>query len=184
MHPRFIVLVVAVAAAGVGYIAAMLVDRAEPEPAATSQALPGPEDLLGQRRPDFSLVDTNGRPVRAADFDGQVWLLNFWATWCAPCVEEMPMLSRLHGQRGGAGLTVVGIALDEPQRASAFAAELGVEYPVLVGFTDTVQIGRRYGNRGGMLPYSVLIDTDGTVRWTHLGALDRDRLLAQAASLR
>jgi peroxiredoxin len=182
-HPPLIVIAVAVAAAGAGYIAAMLSDRAQPEPTATGQAQPGPEDLLGRRRPDFSLVDTGGKPVRAADFDGQVWLLNFWATWCAPCVEEMPMLSRLHRERGGGGLTVVGVALDEPQNARDFAAELGVEYPILVGFTDTVQTGRRYGNRGGMLPYSVLIDAGGTVRWTHLGALDRDQLLAEAARL-
>ena len=181
-----IAVTVALAAAAGGYFAAMLFERAQsqPQPLVSAQAMPGPADLVGQRRPDFSLQDMTGRTVGAADFDGQVWLLNFWASWCTPCVQEMPMLSALHRGREGAGLTVVGIAVDEPQRAREFAAELGIDYPVLVGLAETALLGRRYGNRDGVLPYSVLIDAAGTVRWTHLGALDRDILQAQAAKLR
>ena len=141
------------------------------------------EDLLGQPRPDFTLGDLNGAPVSAADFDGQVMLVNFWATWCTPCVEEMPMLSELQQNYAGRGLRVVGIALDDPQKAGNFVAQLDIDYPVLVGTTDAILVGRQFGNRAGMLPYSVLVDSDGIVRWARLGALDRQELVAQIQAL-
>ena len=172
---------VAVLAAAGGYFAAQhLQPGSGPEnPAAqnsgASEALK-PEDLVGQPRPDFSHRDSSGRAVSASDFDGHPLLLNFWATWCAPCVEEMPMLSELHDDWSGNGLKVIGIALDDAKRAAAFAAEMDLSYPVLLGSTDVVVTGRRYGNRSGMLPFSVLVDSNGIIRWSHMGVLKRDQL--------
>lgn len=140
---------------------------------------PGAANLIGQRRPDFTHTDLDGKPVSAATFDGQVLLVNFWATWCAPCVDEMPMLSGIQENFQPLGFSVVGIALDDPGRADSFARELGVSYPVLVGEADVVMTGRRYGNASGMLPYSVLIDAEGVVRWAQLGALDEAELRSQ-----
>jgi peroxiredoxin len=141
------------------------------------------EDLVGQPRPDFTLGDSNGVAVSAADFDGKITLINFWATWCTPCVEEMPMLSRLQQSYAGSGVQVVGIALDDPQKAGDFAAQLDIDYPVLVGTTDAILVGRQFGNRAGMLPYSVLLDSDGIVRWAWLGALDPQEVEAQIRAL-
>ena len=93
------------------------------------------------------------------------------------------MISRLHQDLADRGFSVVGIALDQPSRAAAFADELGLSYPVLVGETDTVMAGRRYGNRAGTLPYSVLVDPDGTVRWTRLGAVSREDLEPRVRAL-
>lgn len=195
---------VALLAAGGGYLVAMRLGE-PPSPAArpaaapvttqiTTRAVPAPETLVGQRRPDFRLADAAGNPVAAADFDGHVLLLNFWATWCAPCVEEMPMLSRLQRDYAERGLRVVGITVDDPVRARSFAEGLGLEYPVLFGpgsFEAGVSgagaamlVGRRYGNASGMLPYSVLIDAAGIVRWTHLGAVTREQLETRLAALR
>jgi peroxiredoxin len=175
---------VAVLAAGGGYFFAM---RLGEQPAAAlpgeDAAAPAPAALVGQRRPDFSLADAAGNTVAAADFDGEPVLLNFWATWCAPCVEEMPMLSRLHGDFAGRGLQVVGIAVDEPARARSFADGLGLDYPLLYGQGEAMLVGRRYGNASGMLPYSVLIDAGGIVRWAHLGAVSREQLEIQIAAL-
>jgi len=137
------------------------------------------DDLLGQRRPDFTLSDSHGAPVSSSDFEGVVWLVNFWATWYAPCVEEMPMLSRLQQDYAGQGVNIVGIALDDAARASQFASDMAISYPVLVGQADVVVTGRRYGNNTGMLPFSVLIDTEGIIRWTHLGPLTREELQRQ-----
>lgn len=139
-----------------------------------------PADLLGQQRPDFTLASIDGRRVSISDFDGRVVLINFWATWCAPCREEMPMLSELHRQYTDRGLQVVGIALDDLQQVRDFVGDLQITYPVLVGATDVLAAGRRYGNRSSLLPYSVLIDRQGVVRWTRLGALRRAELLRQA----
>lgn len=93
------------------------------------------------------------------------------------------MLDRLQRDQPAGGLQVVGIAVDEPVRARDFAAELGLEYPLLYGTGEAMLVGRRYGNASGMLPYSVLIDATGVVRWTHLGALSRDQIDARLAEL-
>jgi len=133
-------------------------------------------DLVGQQRPDFSHVDAMGKAVNAADYDGEVLLLNFWASWCAPCVEEMPMLSRVQQAHASEGLRVLGIALDDPARAADFAASMALSYPILLGGADVVVTGRRYGNHTGMLPFSVLIDRKGVIRWTQLGQLEGEKL--------
>jgi peroxiredoxin len=178
---------VAIMAASGGYfIAMMLSPESAPQdisPVAEALAVNQLEDLLGQFRPDFELGDMNGATVSAADFDGKIMLLNFWATWCKPCIEEMPMLTRLQHNYAGRGVQVVGIALDDARKAREFASGLGINYPILVGSTDTVLAGRRYGNRSGMLPYSVLVDADGIVRWAYLGALDKEELEAQIKAL-
>lgn len=176
---------VALVASTGGYYAARVLNPADVpvRPGEERVSVPQVDDLLGQRRPDFILSDTEGNPVSADDFDGRVWLVNFWATWCAPCVEEMPMLSELQAQYTGKGVKIVGIALDDAGRAAEFAASLGINYPVLVGQTDVVMTGRRFGNATGMLPFSVLMDTSGIVRWTHLGALSRDVLETEIRSL-
>lgn len=152
-------------------------------PAREVSVAPEPADLLGRRRPDFTLGGIDGGRVSASDFDGQVLLINFWATWCVPCRAEMPMLSDLHQNHAGQGLQVLGIALDDVQQARDFVAELGIAYPVLVGMADVVATSRSYGNRSGLLPYSVLVDRDGVVRWTRLGELTRAEVLEQAQPL-
>jgi len=183
---RRVALIAAVAllAAIGGYFAAMQLDGPTSGPVTPALGPPAaPDGLIGQRRPDFAHRDPAGRVWSAADFDGHPLLLNFWATWCAPCVEEMPMLSALQREQAGGGLQVLGIALDDPDRAAEFAAGLDLAYPVLVGETDVVMTGQRYGNRSGMLPFTVLVDARGVVRWTHLGALEAAELAAQVAAL-
>lgn len=174
-------------AASTGYfVARMLAPAAVPARAAIlppAAGLNAAAELVGERRPDFTLADAAGRPVSAERFDGQVMLVNFWATWCTPCVEEMPMLSQLQRDYAGRGFSVVGIALDEPQRARAFAQELGVDYPLLFGLADAMVVGRRYGNGTGMLPYSVLVDANGIIRWTRLGVLDPAQVESELASV-
>lgn len=133
-------------------------------------------ELIGSRRPDYTLGSDTGARISATDFDGSVVLVNFWATWCKPCREEMPMLVDLHEEYTDIGLQVVGIALDDVQQAREFASELGVNYPILVGSTDVMGVVRIYGNLSGVLPYSVLIDRSGTIRWAHLGNLEKEDL--------
>ena len=165
-------LAVALLAGAAGYFAAMqFAPRSAPlEPGG------GP---VGEPRPDFRHADLDGNPVDASEFDGKVLLVNFWASWCVPCVEEMPMLSEMQQRYAADGFRVVGIALDEPARARAFAEKMDLDYTVLVGGTDVVVTGRRYGNDSGMLPYSVLVDRDRIIRWTHLGALEEAQLSSE-----
>lgn len=141
------------------------------------------KSVVGQRRPDYSLGASDGSVVSASDFDGKVVLVNFWATWCGPCREEMPMLMDLRRQHLDDGLEVVGIALDDVQQARDFVAELGIEYPILVGSTDVMETMSLYGNNSGTLPYSTLLDQDGVIRWAKLGALDRQGLEGEIREL-
>jgi peroxiredoxin len=176
MNARQSLLLVSIAVlAGFGAAAAYRMFTAERMPSGARQMLEygqrSAEEMVGQRRPDYTLGSSGGERVSAADFDGSVVLVNFWATWCAPCREEMPMLAELYREHVGSGLQVVGIALDDVAAAREFAAELGIDYPILVGSTDVMVVVRLYGNVSGVLPYSVLIDREGMIRWTRLGVL-------------
>lgn len=93
------------------------------------------------------------------------------------------MLMELRARHQSAGFEVVGVALDDVQAARDFVAELGIEYPNLVGAMDVMVMMEQYGNATGTLPYTVLIGPDGLIRWTHLGILDRDVLENEIESL-
>ena len=131
--------------------------------------------------PGLELAALDGRVLRPEDFSGEVLLVNFWATWCLPCREEMPMLQALQDELGSDGLQIVGVALDDAPRVQAFVEEVGVGYPILVGATDVMIANVNWGNPKGLLPYSVLLDRNGIVRWAHLGELKERELRAQIA---
>jgi len=130
---------------------------------------------VGDRRPDFTHAGVNGQLWRADDFDGRPTLVNFWATWCKPCLREMPLLQSL-SETYSEQLDVVGIAIDDPGQVGEFVAELGISYPILIGTSDVRETQRGFGNPDGMLPYSVVVDAGGIIRWRHLGELDQPML--------
>jgi len=144
---------------------------------ATAPAITHSSDLVGSYRPEFKLGSQSGEFVTADDFAGKTVLFNFWATWCGPCREEMPMLVELQSQYGDQGLQVVGIALDDVQKVRDFVQAFGISYPILVGEIDVMETNRNYGNITGVLPYSVLVDASGIIRWQYSGALQHDELV-------
>ena len=144
-----------------------------------AQPLPGSqaetnEVLIGAMRPDFRLGSNTGEIVTPEDFAGKTLLINFWATWCAPCRQEMPMLMELQREYGEQGFQVLGIALDDVQSVRDFVQQYGINYPILVGAADVMATNEAYGNATGVLPYSVLVDRDGVVRWQYTGEVRRD----------
>lgn len=116
--------------------------------------------------PDFTLRTSDGRNLRLQELRGQVVLINFWATWCGPCREEMPLLDKLHTKYKGLGFTLLGINVDDDAQAGqALAAKLGVKFPVLLD-TDK-RVSRLYDLNS--MPSTVLVDRDGRVRHLHRG---------------
>lgn len=171
------------AATGVLALAAGLFAAQWLKPPQSHQAPATASALVGEPAPPFTLGAADGARVSLSDFRGQVLLVNFWATWCAPCREEMPMLDALHDELAERGFAVVGIAMDDVQRAREFAGALDIGYPVLVGAGDVFAVMRAYGNAGGMLPYSVLVDRDGRVQWVELGELQEAQLRRRVSAL-
>lgn len=180
MGPKWLILVFAgLAGAGGGWLFTETLLKDEPQ-AATINSTTG---LVGSQRPDFSLGSTTGSILTGADLDGQVVLVNFWATWCKPCRAEMPMLSRVHEDLKSEGFQVLGVAMDDVQQARDFLDELGIAYPNAVGTVDVMAMSAAYGNHSGVLPYSVLLDRDGIIRWAELGELEEEELIERIEPL-
>ncbi|HDP90405.1 MAG TPA: TlpA family protein disulfide reductase [Thioalkalivibrio sp.] len=139
--------------------------------------------LIGSPRPDFTLPDLTGEPHNIGAWDGQIVLVNFWATWCPPCRKEMPAFIELREQYSAQGFEIVGVAIDDPQQVQDFVDTLGVNYPILHGDVDAMEIAKAYGDRFVTLPYSVLLDRDGTIRFIQPGELHKHVLEAEIQAL-
>lgn len=123
-----------------------------------------------------TLPDARGASVAMAKWKGQALVLNFWATWCAPCVEEMPELTALQKEIQPKNIQILGIGIDNPSSINAFAEKYQIAYPLYVAGIDGSELSRQLGNQAGGLPFTVLLDASGKVRKTYLGRLKMDEL--------
>jgi thiol-disulfide isomerase/thioredoxin len=138
------------------------------------------ESLVHKRAPEFARSDLNGKPVSLARFHGKVLLLNFWATWCAPCQAEMPVFAGWQRKYGPQGLQVIGISMDDDAApVRRLLAKLKLNYPVAMG---DARLGQRYGGVLG-LPLTFLIDRDGVVRAQFQGETDLKSMEMQVRAL-
>jgi thiol-disulfide isomerase/thioredoxin len=148
------------------------------EPATSEMRGKDAAPLLG-----ISLPDTKGREQALSQWKGKVVVVNFWATWCVPCREEMPQFVKAQQELGDRGLQFVGIAIDQPDKIDAFANELGLNYPALVGGFGAIELSKTMGNRLGALPFTVIVDRAGRVAHTQLGPLKDAQLHSIIAQL-
>jgi peroxiredoxin len=131
-------------------------------------------DLLWAMR----LSDQYGKPQSLAQWHGKVLVLNFWATWCSPCREEIPDFIALRTQYRTQNVEMVGIAIDSAQPVARYAQDMHIPYPVLVGEGEALGLARALGNSSGALPYTVVINPAGRIILRHLGRLPRSQLEA------
>lgn len=117
------------------------------------------------------------------DWRGKVVLCNFWATWCAPCREEVPVLVSAKQQWPAERFEVVGIAIDKRENIAEFSRTYKINYPVLVADATALELLRKLGNRSGGLPYTVVLDATGAIAYRHLGAFTGADLRRVLASL-
>ncbi|MCJ7591443.1 MAG: TlpA family protein disulfide reductase [Woeseiaceae bacterium] len=147
--------------------------------AATSLASSG---LEGQLAPDFALKSSTGENLRLSEYRGDVVMLNFWATWCGPCRQEMPLLDELYKRYERVGFNLLGVNIDDDsRRAMQMIEELGVNFPVL--FDARKEVSKLYEVEA--MPVTVLIDREGNVRYVHHGYKPgyEDKYLDQIRSL-
>jgi len=131
--------------------------------AATSLASSG---LTGQAAPDFVLKSSSGQNLRLSEYRGDVVMVNFWATWCGPCRQEMPLLDELYSRYERVGFSLLGVNIDDDSRkAMRMVSELGVSFPVL--FDARKEVSKLY--EVDAMPVTVLIDREGTIRYVHHG---------------
>ena len=125
-----------------------------------------------------SLPDMEGKSQALAQWQGKVLVVNFWATWCSPCLEEIPQFVRMQEKLGNQGLQFVGIAVDNVAKVREFAAKYRMNYPVLIGEMDAIELARTAGNEFGGLPFTVVMDRKGRLIGTEIGGLNEEKLTA------
>lgn len=179
------VLIVAIVAAALGAGAGLLVSGSGPiwrsalgqralQGAADATAPAVPEGVIvaerGDPMPVLRLPDLEGRTVALPkDYAGRPLLINVWASWCGPCIDEMPELQRYSERQGADGVQVIGLALDEPAAVREFLRRVPVRYTIVTEPPGPADASVRLGNRRGVLPYSVLIDRDGRIAKQRIG---------------
>jgi len=130
--------------------------------------------------PEFVLNDVWGEPQSIGSWSGEALLINFWATWCAPCRREMPLLQALHNERADTGITVIGIAIDRQPDVASYITESGISYPILVGEEDAMAVSDMFGLEGLGLPFTVLSTADGQILTVYIGELVAEQLATMA----
>ncbi len=130
-----------------------------------------PSAFIGRDAPAIEAIPLGDLPTFSSEVfaDGQVKLVNFWASWCAPCVEEMPELARFAHVQGEDGVQVLGLALDTPEDVRGFLQRVPVDYPIVIETPGPRDASVQLGNAQGLLPYSVLFDAQGRMLKAKLG---------------
>ncbi len=153
-------------AAGAGYLSHLLrigrLDGVAPESG---------ENILTSR-----LAGLDGTPQNLSAYRGRVLIVNYWATWCAPCREEIPLFVRLQQEYAAKSIQFVGIAIDQADKVRVFADEFKINYPLLIGGVDALELSRQAGNKAGVLPFTVVLDRAGRIAGTLVGGISEARM--------
>jgi peroxiredoxin len=177
-------IIVAAGAAGFFVYRAKQPDSASLTPVTESTApaaTPAPEDTTSAPKPksvpdtlpDITLADRDGKPTKLASFGGRPLMVNFWATWCAPCRREIPLLNKIRMQRQAQNAEIVGVAVDFRDDVLKFVAKTPLNYPLLIGEEDGLAAAEAFG-MGMAFPFSVFVDSQNRILTVKVGELHED----------
>jgi thiol-disulfide isomerase/thioredoxin len=138
------------------------------EPQAQTQS-----PMISQTRPDFTMPDLTGTQRNIKEWDGKVLAVNFWATWCEPCKEEIAGFNTLQKQYGGEGFQFIGVALDDLDAVQTYLKTRTIAYPVLIGEDEAVTVASHYGDDEGVVPYTAFINRKGQIAFIQYGAMSQ-----------
>ena len=146
-------------------------DTEEPQAAAATEE----SSALPAQLPDFTLGDLEGKPRSILSWPGKSMIVNFWATWCAPCRREIPLLRELQKQHGPEGFQIVGVAVDLREDVVKYAQEIGIDYPVLIGEQDGLDAVNKFGQGSIGFPFTVFTDNQGRIVLFHQGEIHKEQ---------
>jgi thiol-disulfide isomerase/thioredoxin len=147
-----------------------------PIPSDSSASEAAPHPVVPARLPDFSLKDLTGKSIPISAWSGKSLVINFWATWCAPCRREIPLLKTIAAEWAGRDLKVVGIAVDYRDKVRDFAGQFKIDYPVLIGDQDALELAAKFGMASPAFPFTVFTDRRGEIVALFLGELHRPQV--------
>lgn len=157
-----------------------------PDPKENFAIEAAPHPVVPTRLPDFSLNDLSGKATSIAAWSGKSLVINFWATWCAPCRREIPLLKTVAADWAGRDLTVVGIAVDYADKVREFAGRFKIDYPLLIGEQDALEVAAKFGMDSPAFPFTVFTDRRGEIVALFVGELHRpqaDFILSEVQNL-
>lgn len=170
MHRSFLVFAMAFVALMAGalfYAARIPVEIQAPEPVVAAD----PAGIDAPVYPSFKLADIDGVERDFSEWSGKHRLLNFWATWCAPCRREIPLLKAFQDEHGNSGFQIIGIAVDYPDQVAAYAEEAQFNYPILIGQEDAMAVAETSGIEFIGMPFTMIVAADGELLNTHIGEI-------------
>lgn len=124
----------------------------------------------------FTFNDLEGRPRSSEEWQGKVLVVNFWATWCSPCRREIPLLIETQEKYAEKGLQFIGIAIDDADTVKDFSDVYGINFPVLIGSNDAIDLANKMGNRFNTLPFTAVYDAEGNSSYVHAGEITKETL--------
>jgi thiol-disulfide isomerase/thioredoxin len=155
-------------------------ETAPTEEAATAEDAEGLPETL----PDFTLANLEGQPQSIRSWTGKSMIVNFWATWCAPCRREIPLLKKIQAAHGAEGFQIVGVAVDFRDDVLKYAKEIGIDYPLLIGEEDGLEAVTKFGQGSLGFPFTVFTDNQQRVVLFHLGEIHPNQAEVMLAAVR